>query len=277
MIAAPPFKASVLHGVIGDRAMGSGEAQGQIWGARAADWVAQEASWRPVFEAALDNSGLRSGEGLLDVGCGAGGLLVAARGRGAEVAGLDASANLVAIARDRVPGARIEVGDMEQLPFPDAAFDVVTGINAFQFAADHVRALVEARRVCRPGGRVLMLVWGPRAECQLISLTLPAVFALLPPSPPGPPPPAFAEAGVIEGLMRAADLRPAEAGTFTADLVFPDAAAAVRGVASAMARAIAHAGEERVFDAIRASLPAVTRADGSVAWTNRFRWVRMTR
>ena len=257
--------------------MGSAEAQGKLWGARAPDWVEQEAAWRPVFDAVLDRAGVRPGDRLLDVGCGAGGALVAARERGADATGLDASESLVTIARARLPGAVIALGDMEELPFPDASFDVVTGINAFQFAADLHRALTEATRVCRPGGSVLMLTWGPRADCQLLSLTLPAVFALLPPAPPGPPPPAFADEGIIENLMRAAGLQPAAAGTFAADLVFPDATAAVRGVASAMARAIAHAGETRVFDTIGASLPAVTRADGSVAWSNRFRWVRATR
>jgi SAM-dependent methyltransferase len=257
--------------------MGSAATQGGIWGARAADWAAQERAWRQVFDAALDHADLRPGDRLLDIGCGAGGVLVAARWRGADVAGLDAAEALVAIARDRLPDARIEVGEMEELPFDDASFDVVTGINSFQFAADHARALAEAARVCRPGGNVLMLVWGPRAECQLLTLTLPGVFALLPPSPPGPPPPAFAEEGVIEGLMRSAGLRPAARGSITADLAFPDAASAVRGVASAMARPIAHAGEARVFEVIRASLPPVTRPDGSVAWTNRFRWVRARR
>jgi len=45
---------------------------------------------------------------------------------------------------------------METLPWPDDAFDVVTGFNSFFFSADLVGALAEARRVARPGGEVAM-------------------------------------------------------------------------------------------------------------------------
>ena len=97
--------------------MGSAQRQGALWDARAEDWaVAQEPAWNPIFETALAFAGVRSGARLLDVGCGAGGMLVCARARGALVSGLDASASLVAIARRRLPDARIEVGEMEDLP-----------------------------------------------------------------------------------------------------------------------------------------------------------------
>lgn len=73
-----------------------------VW---ARDWAElNEPAWRPVFEAALDVAELTSGKLLLDIGCGAGGALVIARRRGAEVTGLDASANLAAIARKRLAG-----------------------------------------------------------------------------------------------------------------------------------------------------------------------------
>src|SRR4051795_6340866 len=58
------------------------------------------------------------------------------------------------LARERLPDADLREGDMESLPFADAAFDAVLGVNAFQFAGDPVRALREAARVVRPGGIV---------------------------------------------------------------------------------------------------------------------------
>jgi hypothetical protein len=61
---------------------------------------------------------------------------------------------------------------------------------------------------------------------------------------------------------------------FDGPLAFPDRATALRAVLSASARAIAHAGAEAVTDAVVATLPAVTQADGSVLFHNRFRWVR---
>src|SRR5262245_11142515 len=105
--------------------------QGALWGARAGDWVElNEPRWQPIFAAALERAGVRAGVKYLDVGCGSGGALAVAKELGAEPAGLDASANFVAYARERLPGAQIEVGDMEELPFADETFDVVTGINS---------------------------------------------------------------------------------------------------------------------------------------------------
>src|SRR2546427_9346029 len=82
--------------------MGTAPIQGALWGARARDWAdLNEPAWRPVFEAAMDQAGVRAGTKLLDIGCGSGGALMVARDRGAEPTGLDAAANLVAIARER--------------------------------------------------------------------------------------------------------------------------------------------------------------------------------
>lgn len=259
--------------------MGTAGVQGGLWGARPDDWAeVNEPAWRQVFEAALSCAGVDSGTQHLDIGCGAGGALVASHALGAKVTGLDASENLVAIARRRLPGARIEVGEMEALPFAEATCDAVTFINSLQFAGDPVRALAEARQVTRRGGTVLVVVWGRREDCALVSLTMPAVFALLPPSPPGGAAPrAWAEPGVIEDAMRRAGLTPTEEGEFDGALSFPDADTAIRAVLSASARAIAHAGVEAVTAAVRGTLPAVTKADGSVTWSNRFRWVKATR
>jgi ubiquinone/menaquinone biosynthesis C-methylase UbiE len=69
--------------------------------------------------------------------------------RGANVAGIDAAKELVAIATQRSPEGDFRVGDLESLPWPDASFDWVTGFNSFQFADDKARALDEARRVSR--------------------------------------------------------------------------------------------------------------------------------
>lgn len=253
--------------------------QGELWGARARDWAEiNEPAWRRVFMIAMDKAGSAPGKRLLDVGCGAGGALAVAREMGMEITGLDASANLVAIARERLPAARIEVGDMEAMPFDDESFDLVTGINSFQFAGDIVRALAESRRVLRRGGTLLMLVWGHREDCELVAGTATAVFALLPASRPGAPPPQpLHEPGIIEAMMRDARLEPLESGDFPADLVAPSQDAATRMVLSASERAIRHAGEGAVADAVRATLPRFTRPDGTVVWRNRFRWVTATR
>ena len=120
----------------------SGDMNGQIWGARAADWASiQEAQCAAGYHAVLDKASVGSTTCLLDAGCGAGMAMQLAAELGADVSGIDASAGLLAVARDRLPNARFEHGDLEILPFEDDSFDVVTGFNAFQFAAAPVAAL----------------------------------------------------------------------------------------------------------------------------------------
>lgn len=258
--------------------MGTAQVQGDIWGARAKDWAdLNEPAWAPLFRAVLNRASIRPGIRLLDIGCGSGGALVIARDLGADVSGLDASENLAAIARDRLPGASIKIGEMEELPFDDEMFDVITGINSFQFAGDIVQALREARRVCRHRGTVAMLVWGRRQDCELLTVVMPAVFALLPPANTNAPPLALAEPGVIEGLMREAGLSALESSELANALAFPDQATAVRAIMSAAARAIRHAGEEAVRRAIAETLARVVRADGSIVFKNHFRLVTARR
>lgn len=258
--------------------MGTAKQQGEIWGARAQDWAtANEPAWKHVFETVLEGAGVGPRTHLLDIGCGTGGALVLARKHGAEVSGLDAAEALVAIARGRLPNAKIEVGEMEELPFANESFDIVTGINSFQFAGDLVRTLSEAGRVCRRNGTVAMLVWGKREDCDLLTKVMPSVFALLPPPPDAPRPLPLADEGVIEGVMVQAGLVPKHTTEFSAPLEFADTGLAVRAMMSASARAIAHVGEKQVKRTVEDALRSSTRSDGSVRLDNRFRLVLASR
>jgi SAM-dependent methyltransferase len=260
--------------------MRTGEAQGALWGARANDWAeVQEPAWRPLYEAILLRAGVGRGMRLLDIGCGAGGFLVEANKAGAHVAGLDASDALVEIARRRFPQAPIHVGEMEELPFDDQSFDLVTGINSFQFAGDVVTALKEAERVCAMGGRVLMLVWGRKQDCDLLRATMPALFALLPPASSTAAPVAFSEPGVIETLMGKAGLIPLATEEVSHSLAYADAETAWCAIAAAAPciRAVRHAGTEKVKAAVMATLASFTRANGSVVLQNRSRMVMASR
>ena len=98
-----------------------------------------------------------------------------------------------------MPGADLRVGTLERLPWSDAAFDVVTGFNAFQFAPDIVAAFVEAARVTRPGGRIAACNWGGVGPQDLVTVThdlqaLAPDAALVPRRPIGEP-------GVLEELL----------------------------------------------------------------------------
>jgi len=102
--------------------------------------------------------GVTDGDRLLDVACGSGLALELAHLRGAVCAGIDASTRLVAVARDRLPSADIQVGDMHALPWGDAHFDVVTSFRGVWGTT--AGAVAEIRRVLVPGGRVGLTVWG---------------------------------------------------------------------------------------------------------------------
>jgi len=257
--------------------MGTAQVQGELWGAKPDDWAdIQEPSWRPVYERLLAELKVQPGTKLLDIGCGAGGALLAARERGAEIAGLDAAETLVAIARRRLKDARIEHGEMEELPFADASFDAVTSFNAFQFAGSVMGALKQARRVLKLNGKLGMLVWGRREDCDLMGAILPPVMAILPAPPPGASAPIpYAEPGMIESLMEKAGLAPEANGEFDCAFSYPDSEIAWRAISSAgvMVRAARFAGEDTVREAIFGTLKPFVGADGTVIIRNRFRWV----
>jgi ubiquinone/menaquinone biosynthesis C-methylase UbiE len=92
----------------------------------------------------------RSGERLLDVGCGAGFQLESFRGGGLAVTGLDPSPAMLDLARIRLGGGpELIPGRAEDLPFEDNAFDVVTMIHCLEHVDDPLAALAEAARVAR--------------------------------------------------------------------------------------------------------------------------------
>jgi SAM-dependent methyltransferase len=99
-----------------------------------------------------------AGDRLLDVACGSGLSIELARLRGAECAGVDASARLVSVARFRNPDCDIRVGDMNELPWEDATFPVATSFRGIWGTTPD--AVSEIYRVLVPGGRLGLTVWG---------------------------------------------------------------------------------------------------------------------
>ncbi len=129
------------------------------WGRAAADFAAlSEPGNCREYVTLHHRLGVDAGDRLLDVACGSGLALELARLRGAACAGIDASPRLVAVARDRSPGADIRVGDMNALPWAAESFDVVTSFRGIWGTTPG--AVAEIHRVLRPGGRVGITVWG---------------------------------------------------------------------------------------------------------------------
>jgi SAM-dependent methyltransferase len=102
--------------------------------------------------------GVSNNDRLLDVACGSGLAIELATLRGASCAGIDASERLVAIARDRSPDADIVVGDMNELPWADSTFTVVTSFRGIWGTTP--AAVGQIHRVLVQGGRICFTVWG---------------------------------------------------------------------------------------------------------------------
>lgn len=109
----------------------------------------------------VDTLGLRSGEHVLDAGCGAGASAAQiASEYGARVTGITVSSVGLDMARARARASGLsdqlhfDIGDYHALNFPEDHFDAVIAIESLMHAVDLDKALLEIHRVLRPGGRV---------------------------------------------------------------------------------------------------------------------------
>lgn len=105
----------------------------------------------------------KPGERILDLSTGTGWTSRVVARRGATVVGVDIAADLLAAAREqaKAEGVSIEyqVGDAENLPFEDGAFDAVVSTVGVMFASKQEEAAAELARVCRKGGRIALTTW----------------------------------------------------------------------------------------------------------------------
>lgn len=182
------------------------------WGEHAEFTDARAANVRELM---LDGAGIRPGDRVLELACGAGGVGLAAARRvapGGAVLMSDVVPEMTAIAAARaagVAGVRTRVLDLERIAEPDGGFDAVLCAEGLMFAVDPTRAAREIHRVLRPGGRVALTVWGPRERNPWLGLVFDAVSAQIgrPVPPPGIPGPfALGDSDGLAALLRAAGL-----------------------------------------------------------------------
>ena len=107
----------------------------------------------------LDSADIQNGTKVLDVCTGPGFAAAAAAKRSAEVIGLDFSSQMILLARQKHPELDFRVGNAQVLPFTNERFDSVIMNFGLLHIPDPVKAISEAHRVLKPGGKFITSVW----------------------------------------------------------------------------------------------------------------------
>jgi SAM-dependent methyltransferase len=115
----------------------------------------------------------RAGERVLDLGCGAGRFVAALRDAGADAVGVELAEAALERARRNAPGADLRLLEPDgSLPLEHASVDLVWCSEVLEHVADTAHLLLEARRVLRPGGRLLCTTpFHGRIKSALIALS----------------------------------------------------------------------------------------------------------
>ena len=165
-------------------------------------WQAQLAGAQSQL---LTSASLVPGERVLDVACGTGLVsFTAARavGHAGQVLGVDLSGRMIEAARRRAEEGRVLNAsfarmDAETLDLPDANFDIALCSLGLMYMPDPEKAVCEMRRVLRPGGRMVLAVWGERSLCGWA-----AVFPIVDAEVSGEVCPLFFRLGQRDALAR---------------------------------------------------------------------------
>jgi SAM-dependent methyltransferase len=251
------------------------EEQQSLWSAAPRDWAElAEPQNASLFERLLDVCLVGEDTRLLDVACGSGYAAAMAAERGASVTGVDVTPALLQIAHERAPAATFVTAGMDALPFADASFDVVTGVNGFQFALDPAVALAEAVRVLVSGGRLAAATFAEPERNEGTALHL-AMKALVEEDGDGYTPYMLSSADGLANAVGAAGADVIVVDEVAVTWAYPDAETTVRALLASAggARSVRAAGEDRVREALEPAIARFRDAAGAIAIHNVFRYV----
>jgi SAM-dependent methyltransferase len=135
----------------------------------------------------IKRADLQPGQHVLDLGTGTGSVALEAAPlvKPGRVVGVDISAEMLTLARQRLSGADnvdLREGRAEEIPADDGAFDAVLASLSLMYVIDRAAAAQEIARVLRPGGHLVSAVWAGPAECDIVLFQQTAgTFATAPP------------------------------------------------------------------------------------------------
>jgi len=137
------------------------ESAADFWSGSSYERIAE--TYAPIHDRVVSALAIEPGIRVLDVACGTGGVALRAARAGADVVGIDISADQLAKARHAADQEGLTVqfdeGDCQELPYGDAEFEAVPSAFGAIFAPDHERTAAELARVCRPAGRLALTTW----------------------------------------------------------------------------------------------------------------------
>lgn len=183
-----------------------------------------------LSDEALRHVDLWQGARFLDVAAGSGSLSLTAARRGAQVLATDISASMLKCLEARARQERLEnietrVMDGHELELDDETFDVSASQFGVMLFPDMPRGMRELARVTKPGGRVLMIVYGSPKDIDFIKFLVQAIRAAAPefpgiPSDPPPLPLQLADPARLRREMEDAGLRDVRVDSTSEELVF---------------------------------------------------------
>lgn len=212
----------------------------------------------------------------IDVGCGNGAFTeqVVARCAPSAVAALDPSEEQLAFARTRPGTAMVDyrIAGAQELPFPNASFDVAVMALVIAFVPDAAQAVAEMTRVVQPGGTVATYMWDFASGGAPVSAFSVAMRSLGL-DPPNPPHPEASRSDVLQELWNAAGLESIEQTLIRITVAFSnfedfwDSNRVPAGPVGKSIAAMSSAVKDQLRARLREQLPIA--ADGSITFESR--------